>query len=197
MIACGRVIYEKLRAYSRKLLAASTLFEERASYLWSMILLVDHHGAPERDDRLPILVVAGRVYDYDPYIWARARLALLQDFRLGVDRVPLEDWVGEPYLVPSQVGEHVLGDVDYALDSHERQREGRVHQRPAELPLRREVMIEVYGGRVSREQGELEVVRGGHGAPQGVLVDVADLEVLEKASPPSLLDRHATLLLLC
>jgi integrase len=47
-------------------------------------------------------------------------------------------------------------------------------------------MIEVYGGRVSREQGELEVVRGGHGAPQGVLVDVADLEILEEPASPTL-----------
>src|SRR5215213_2251604 len=89
-----------------------------------------------------------------------------------------------------RVGEHVLGDVDYALDGHERQREGRVHQRPAEIPLRREVMIEVYGGRVSREQGELEVVRGGHGAPQRVLLDVADLETLEEPASPTLFRRH-------
>jgi hypothetical protein len=55
-------------------------------------------------------------------------------------------------------------------------------------------MIEVYGGRVSREQGELEVVRGGHGAPQGVLVDVADLEILEEPASPTLFRRHFSLL---
>ncbi len=40
-------------------------------------------------------------------------------------------------------------------------------------------------GRVLRQQGEADVIRGRVLAAQGVLVDVADLEVLKEPAPPA------------
>ena len=43
-----------------------------------------------------------------------------------------------------------------------------------------------HRGRVLRQQGEPDVIRGRDRAAQGVLVDVADLEVLKEPAPPAL-----------
>ncbi len=45
------------------------------------------------------------------------------------------------------------------------------------------MVVEVDGGGVLRKQREPGVIGGGDGAPQGVLVDVAGLEVLEELAP--------------
>src|SRR5215208_7303027 len=105
------------------------LFREGAIDLRSVFLLVDHDCALERDDRLPVLVVAGRLHHHYPHVRSRARLALLEHLTPGVDRVPLEDRCRQPDLVPSEVGEDVLGDIGDALPRNQRQREGRVHER--------------------------------------------------------------------
>ena len=45
-------------------------------------------------------------------------------------------------------------------------------------------MVEVDRGRVLGQQGEPDVVGGGHGPAQGVTVDVAHLEIFIKAPLP-------------
>src|ERR671912_2706654 len=125
-----------------------------ASDLWGMVPLVDHDGALELDDRSPVLVVAGGIYHHDADVRARARLALLQDLAPGVDRIPLEDRRRHPYLVPAEVGEDVLGDVGDALARDEREREGRVDERLAELRLGRVGMVDMDRSRVLGEKRE-------------------------------------------
>ena len=65
---------------------------------------------------------------------------------------PLKDWGGHPNLVPAQVGEDVLGDVRQALARHQREREGRVDERFAELGLGGVVLVEVDRHTVLRVQ---------------------------------------------
>ena len=59
-----------------------------------MVLFVDHDGALESDHGLAILVVTGGLHGDDADLRTGLRLALLQDLRLGVDGVALEDWAG-------------------------------------------------------------------------------------------------------
>src|SRR5258708_13032377 len=69
--------------------------------------LVDHDGALERDDDRSILIVAAGLHRHDADMRARPRLALLPNLRLGVDGVALEDRLGKPTPVPSQLAENV------------------------------------------------------------------------------------------
>src|SRR5215218_9516010 len=153
---------------------------------------VHHDGSQERDDRLALLVVACGFHRHDADVWPRARPALLCDLASGVDRIPLEDGRGEPDLIPPEVGEDILGDIRYALAGHQGDGEGRVDQRTAVLGLGGVGVVHVDRGRVLRKEGKPQVVCGRHCAPQWMIVDVTHLEVLEKASPPPLFDRHAT-----
>src|SRR5215204_4364353 len=153
---------------------------------------VDHDGTQEGDDRLAVLVVARCFHRHDADAWPRARPALLHDLASGVDRIPLEDGRGEPDLIPPEVGEDVLGDIRYALAGYQGDGEGRVDQRTAVLGLGGVGVVHVDRGRVLRKEGKPQVVCGRHCAPQWMIVDVTHLEVLEKASPPPLFDRHAT-----
>src|SRR5215210_8334448 len=147
-----------------------------------MVLLVDHDGALELDDRYTVLVVAGGIYHHDADVRARARLALLQDLAPGVDRIPLEDRRRQPYLVPAEVGEDVLGDVGDALARDQRQREGRVNERPAKLRLGRVSVIYVDGSRVLGEEREPHVIGGRHGTHKWVLVQIPNLEAFDESS---------------
>src|SRR5918997_3919214 len=168
------------------------LFREGTSDLRDVFLFVDHYRALEWNDRFPILVVADCPHRYYPDVRARARLPLLEHLGARVDSVPLEDRRRQPHLVPAQVGEDVLGDIGDALPRDQRQREGRVHKRSAELRLGRIGMIHVDRSRVLGEEREPHVVGGRHGTPQWVFVDVPHLEVLEEATPPTLLRRHTS-----
>src|SRR5215213_6174151 len=153
---------------------------------------VDHDGTQEGDDRLAVLVVARCFHRHDADAWPRARPALLPDLASGVDGIPLEDGRGEPDLIPPEVGEDVLGDIRYALAGHQGDGEGRVDQRTAVLGPGSVGVVNVDWCGVLRKERKPQVVRGRHGAPQWMLVDVTHLEVLEKASSPPLFDRHAT-----
>jgi len=106
-----------------------------------LTLLVDYDRALERDHHLAFLVVAGRLHRDDPDVLTRFGLPFLEYLGLGVDGVPLEDGVGQPYLVPAQVGENVLREVRDALAGDEGEGEGGVDQRTPELGLGRVVVI--------------------------------------------------------
>src|SRR5215203_1499585 len=183
-------------AWSRFWSRSWFLLRRRPGHRWGMAFPVDHDRALERNYDGPVLVVAGRLHRHDPHVRSAPRCALFEHLGLGVDGVALEDGGGEPNLVPPQIGHDVLGDVGDALAGHQRDRERRVHERLAELGLGRVVVVEVDRGGILRQQREPGVVGGGDGAPQRVLVHVAHLEVLEKPSPPTLFNGHASLLLL-
>jgi hypothetical protein len=51
-------------------------------------------------------------------------------------------------------------------------------------------MIEMDWSSILRQQRKPHIVSGRHCAPQRVLVDIADREILEKAAPPALFDWH-------
>ncbi len=104
------------------------VFWQQAWNLGCLPALVDHDNALERDDDLAILVVAGGLHRHDADIRARPGLPLLQHLRLRVDGIAFEDRVGEPDLVPAQVGKDVLRNVGDALPGDQRERKGRVDE---------------------------------------------------------------------
>src|ERR1035437_182261 len=112
---------------------------------------------------------------------ARLRRPLAHDHRRAIDGVALEQRIGEFYVGHAEIGDrgadrHV-GDLDAA---HQAEREQRVHQRLAPLGLGlAEMPVDVQWLRVERHVGEQHVVHLGDGAPVAVLVQLADLEVLE------------------
>src|SRR5215212_5166922 len=172
--------------------ARGPLLLSGTGYLGRVTPPVHHDGSQESDDRLALLVVACGFHRHDADVWSRARPALLYDLASGIDRIPLEDGRGEPDLIPPEVGEDVLGDICDALAGHHGDGEGRVDQRTAILGLGGVGVVHVDRGRVLRKERKPKVVGSRHGAPQWMFVDVTHLEILEKASPPPLFDRHAT-----
>src|SRR5215204_3845108 len=87
------------------------LLGDRARDPGSVIPPVDHNRPQEGDDRLAVLVVARGLHLHDAHVGPRTRVARLQYFAPGVDRVAFEDGSGETYLIPPQIGEDVLRDV--------------------------------------------------------------------------------------
>ncbi len=98
-----------------------------------------------------------------------------------VHRVALEQRIGEAHVGHAEIGDggadgHV-GDLDA---DHQAEREQRVHQRLAPLGLGlAEVAVDVQRLRIERHVGEQHVVHLRHRARVAVLVELADLEVLE------------------
>ncbi len=152
-----------------------------------MAPLIDHEGAFEGYDRRAVTFVPGGLDRHDPDAGPRLRLSLLEDLGARVDGVPLEDRGRQADLVPAQVGEDVLGDVRDALAGYQREREGRIHERSAELCLGGVVVVEVYRRGVLGEQREPDVVCRGDRSPKRVPVEVPDFEVLEEPPPPTFL----------
>src|SRR5215207_8416157 len=62
------------------------------------------------------------------HLLAQPEFARLQNFRPGVDRVPLEDRCWKSDSILSQISEHVLGDISHALARDQREREGRANE---------------------------------------------------------------------
>ena len=100
-------------------------------------------GADERYDRCPVLIEARCLDPDDRDVGTAPRLPLLEHLGPGVDRVTLEDGVGQPDFVPAEVGEYVLGDVGHALSGHKGQGERGVHEGLPELGLGGVVMVKV------------------------------------------------------
>ena len=110
--------------------------------------------------------------------------------------VALEQRVGEFHVGHAEIGDggadrHV-GDLDA---DHQAEREQRVHQRLAPFGLLlAEMAVDVQRLRIERHVGEQHVVHLRHGAGVAVLVELADLEILE-IQPAALvpLDRSRSL----
>jgi hypothetical protein len=98
----------------------------------------------------------------------------------------------QAHLVPAEIRHHVDRQIDRRLPGDQRQREGGIDERLLEFGLRRVVSVEVNRVDVLRQQREPAVVHGQHRAPEWVLINVADLEVLVYTPGPSLLERHLT-----
>ena len=87
-------------------------------------------------------------------------------------------------LLPAEVRDGVLGGVLHAQPVHEREREEAVHERLAELRLRRVLGVEVDLVRVVRDAREPEVVGVQHRAPDLRAVAVPRVEVAEASDRP-------------
>src|SRR5258706_8058761 len=137
----------------------------------------DHDRALELDHDLIALIDAAGPDGRDPPPGARLRLALRQDLRLGVQRVPGEHRRRQPHFAPTQI--HApLGDVDHRKARHKRERERRVHERLLPLGRRCILRIEVDRVRVQRHQREPDVVCLQHRPPEAAPVDRAHLQLV-------------------
>src|SRR6185437_2220732 len=143
--------------------------------------LDDEHVAVALGDELAVLLEALMMEFDDAGVRARLRFALGDDGRLATHGVAFEQRVGEAHVRHAEIGNgrsdgHV-GDLDA---DHQAEREQRVHQRLAELGLGlAEMAIDVQRLRVERHVGEQHVVHLRHRARVAVLVELADLHVLE------------------
>ena len=72
-----------------------------------------------------------------PCVGRLAGLALRQHLGLRVERVADEHRRAQPDVGPAEIADRLLADVADAHADHDREREAAVHQRPAELRLRR------------------------------------------------------------
>ena len=115
---------------------------------WCLPALIDHDGTLEGDHDLAFVVVAGGLHRHNANIWARPRLSLLKDLRLGVDGVALEDRVGEPDFIPAQISKDILRNVGHTLPGHQCERKGRIDKRFAKFGLCCVVLVKVNRGGV-------------------------------------------------
>src|SRR5215831_2020537 len=155
-----------------------------------MAALPDHERAPEFDHDVALLIHARGLYADDALVRTRFRLACLEDFALGVDRVALEDRMRQLHVFPAEIRDAVDGEIDHRLAGHEREREARVHERLLELSMARVLGVEVNRVRIHRQTREPDVVGLRDGPAERVLVDVADDEVFEDATGPARFDWH-------
>src|SRR6516164_2762798 len=158
--------------------------------LWCLTALVYHEGTLEGDHGLAIVVVASSLHRHNADIWARPRLPLLQDLGLGVDGVALEDRVGESDFIPAQICKDVLRNIGHTLPGYQRERKGRIDKRFAKFGLCCVVLVKVNRGGVLGQQREPDIVRCCDCSTQGMLIHIADLEILEKATLPTLFCGH-------
>src|SRR5450830_1638400 len=112
---------------------------------------------------------------------ARFRRALAHDLRAAVDGVALEQRIGKFHVGHAEIGnrgaDRHVGNLDA---NHQPEREQRIHQRLAPLGLGlAKVAVDMQRLRVERHVGEQHVVHLRHGAGVAVLVELADLEILE------------------
>src|SRR5438094_3720131 len=162
----------------------------QARDFWRLPALINHDGTLEGDHDLAIVVVAGGLHRHNADIWARPRLPLLQNLGLGVDGVALKDRVGESDFIPAQVSKDVLRNVGHTLPGHQRERKGRIDKRFAKFGLCCVVLVKVNRGGVLSQQGEPDIVRCYDCSTQWMLIHIADLELLEKATLPALFCGH-------
>src|SRR5450759_1821231 len=72
---------------------------------------IGHHRAGKRDDRHPVLIDTRRPHADNPDVRPGPGLPLRNNLRPRVDRVSLEQRIGEPDLVPPEVRHHVVRHV--------------------------------------------------------------------------------------
>src|SRR5437870_3362954 len=107
---------------------------------------------------------------HDAPLRSRLRLAPVHHLGLRIDRVAMEDGLRKLQLLEAEVAD---GRAECRLahrQAHDdAEREDAVHERLAELCLRRGVKVHVQRLRVHRETREQDVVRLRHGASRLVL----------------------------
>ena len=150
----------------------------------------DHQLAAEVADLLAVLVEALGL-DGDDAAVALGRELLVEHAGLGVDGVAVEGRLGVLERLDLEVGDGGAADVGDAHAQHQRVHEVADHQ---VLAVRRLVLGEprvgVHRVVVHRDHAEQVVVVLGDRLARPVLVDVADLEVLEVAAERSVVRRH-------
>ncbi len=146
------------------------------------VLARDQDQALELGDEDAVLVEDAGVDLDDAAVGLRFRGLDVEHLGLAEEGVAVEDRVGVAEFFGRQVGDRLAGDVG---DRHAQRQ--RVDERPdddvaALLGARRVDVVEVQRVVVHRDQAEEVVVGLGHGLRRPVLVDGADLELLEVAA---------------
>jgi len=128
------------------------------------------------------VLLEGLVVEFDDTgAGARFRRALAHHRRAAVHGVALEQRIGEFHVAHAEIGDGGADRHVGHLDAdHQPEREQRVHQRLAPLGLGlAEVAVDMQRLRIERHVGKQHVVHLRHGAGVAVLVQLADLEILE------------------
>src|SRR5262249_5384594 len=127
------------------------------------------------------VLIGGPVLEGDDApLRSRLRLALVHDFRLGVDRVAVEHGLRELDLLEPEIAhgraERRLADRQADGDA---ERQQAVDQRLAEFRLGRRVEVDVQWLGIHRQAREEHIVRFRHGTAGLMAKRLPDLELLE------------------
>src|SRR6476620_3651916 len=151
------------------------------------VALRHEHLAPELAHDVAALVRPDRVDRDHAAVRLRARRRHVDHRRLGVDRVAVERRLRVLQLLHLEVRDRLAGDVRHAHSQDERVHQVADDDVLAELGLGLGVVgVGVQRVVVHRDHAEQVVVGLGDGLAGPVLVDVADLEVLEVAAETGL-----------
>jgi hypothetical protein len=109
-------------------------------------------------------------------------IALLQDGRLGVNRVAMKHRPGVPDFRVFQSFERAAADVRLAHADHETDHDGPFHQPAAMLRSRRKILVNVQRMLVHAQKTEQRVVELGDGAAGPMPEGLSRLQFVEVAS---------------
>src|SRR5437763_8039873 len=163
--------------------------------LRNMSALVNHESSLELDDYRPFLSKSSCFHANYAHVGPRLGLPFLQHLAARIYGVSFKQRIGQAYLVPAKVGHDVLRDIHHRLPGYQGQREGRIHQWFPKLGLGGISVVKMNGIGILCEQREPYIIGRQNGASQGMLVDIADLEIFVNAPSPALLDCHLVFLL--
>src|SRR5216683_7942750 len=161
--------------------------------LGNMPSLINHDSSLEFDDHGSILFEARRFEAHNSDIGSGLRLPLLENLTLRIQSISIKERIRTTHFIPAQIGDRILRNVGNRLACHDRERECRVNERPAEFRFRRIGMIEVDRIGVHGQQGKPNIVGGKNSAAQSVAKNISNLEVLKNSSCPTLFDCHRRL----
>src|SRR5216683_5908141 len=158
--------------------------------LGNMPSLINHDSSLEFDDHGSILFEARRFEAHNSDIGSGLRLPLLENLTLRIQSISIKERIRKTHFIPAQIGDRILRNVGNRLACHDRERECRVNERPAEFRFRCIGMIEVNRIGVHGQQGKPNIVGGKNCAAQSVAKNISNLEVLKNSSSPTLFDCH-------
>src|SRR5262245_17330777 len=144
---------------------------------WSLLA---HHGLAARAHHEVAMLVSGAVLEGDDApLRTRARLALVHHLRLRVDRVAVEDGLGEFDLLEPEVAHGGPEGRFPDRQAHgDAQRQQAIDEGFAELRLGGGVEVDVQGLRVQGEAREEDVVRLGDRPSRLVPEGLANLQLV-------------------
>src|SRR6516164_6510342 len=140
--------------------------------------LVNEHRALERHHYRAVLVETAGLDRDDALAGPAVRLALREDFALGIERVAGENGRGRLDLVPAEIGDDFGADRSHAHAGQQRESEGAVDERLFPFGLGRILGVEMDLLNIHRQQCEPRIVGFQYGPARTVLEDVAGLEIL-------------------